>query len=170
MSELPVDRDRARSLRRRLNDHAVDIALLAAEAAVVFADAGSATHVRWLELELQGYGSLGSVSSLHEALGVPPDDRLVVHVFAYRSQPGQIVEGTEGTGRPFRHFFVEALGDIVAAAERAKRGELGGLRLDFGRPDLPNYPGAGVFPSGVFERVLLGFRAALHLQLGSIAS
>ena len=158
--------ERAQSLRRRLNEPAGQIELFAAEAAGVFNDAHLRSHVLWLGYELDGYGFAG-LRTLHEALGLPPEDRLVKHVSAYRSQRGQIVEGGQPTGRPFQHFFVEPLAEVVQAANRVQQGASSELRLDFGG-HVPNYPTAGLFPSDVFDRLLLGFRAALHLQLGSV--
>jgi hypothetical protein len=151
-----------------LYDHAIDIELLAMEASAVFEAARSALHVRWLALELQGYGAIDERSPLHEVLGVSAGDRLEVRVLAYRAQVGQIVTSGGFTGRPFRHFFVEPICDLSAAAQRVRGGVTGAFQLDFGPPGVPNYPAGGVFPPDIFDRILLGFRAVLHLQLGSI--
>jgi hypothetical protein len=89
-------------------------------------------------------------------------------VLAYRAQVGQIVTSGGLNGRPFRHFFVEPICDLSAAAQRVRGGVRGAFQLDFGPPGVPNYPAGGVFPHDVFDRILLGLRAVLHLQLGSI--
>jgi hypothetical protein len=68
---------------------------------------------------------------------------------------------------PFEHFFVESLGHLSTEALRFRAARAATVRLDFG-PGVPGYPAAGIFPGDVFESVLLGFRATLHLQLGSI--
>jgi hypothetical protein len=164
-------RDRARSLRRQLNDHALDIERLAQEADDIFAAAGKDAHCHWLRLELHGYGSavdrapLDEVLRAHE-LGSHERARLVAHVSAYRAQPGTTVEVSP---RPFHHFFIESIHDLSEAASRFRAAGAQEVRLDFS-PEVPNYPAAGTFPSDVFDRVLLGFRATLHLQLGSIAA
>jgi len=162
-------RELAQNLRRRLNDHTVDIELMAREALDVFAAAGSPARVRWLTLELDGYGTAVHRARLPEVLGVPDGDRLAVHVPAYRAQNGRIVEAGELTGRSFQHFFVESLHELSAAAQQVRQGASGELRLDFG-PDIPNHPATLVFPADTFDRIMLGFRAVLHLELGSLAT
>jgi hypothetical protein len=162
-------RELARRLRCRLNDQAVDIERLAAEALDTFEAAGRAEHVRWLTLELQGYGAVTGRAPLDAILGVSEGNRLAIHVSAYRLQGGQIVEAGELTGRSFQHFFVESLRELSAAAPRVRNAGPGPLRLDFG-PGIPNHPATLAFPVDVFDRILLGFRAALHLELGSLAT
>lgn len=163
-------REQAQNLRRRLNEHTLDIEQAAQEAADLFAAAGREVHRRWLALELQGYGSavdrepLGDVLRAHE-LGAHEGARLVAHVTAYRVQQGMTVEPAP---RPFHHFFVESIHDLSDVARRFQAAGDKTVRLDFS-PDVSSYPVAGIFPGNVFERVLLGFRATLHLQLGSIA-
>jgi hypothetical protein len=49
-------RELAQSLRRRLNDHAVDVERLDREALDALESAGRAELVRWLTLELRGNG------------------------------------------------------------------------------------------------------------------
>lgn len=162
-------RELAQSLRRRLNDQAIDVEPLAAGTLDVFEVAGRAAHVRWLTLELQGYGAVGGRASLDTILGVGEGDQLVIHVSAFRLQAGQVVEPGELTGRSFQHFFVESLRELSAGAQRARNAGPGPLRLDFG-PGIVNHPATLVFPADVFDRILLGFRAALHLELGSLAT
>jgi hypothetical protein len=162
-------RELAQSLRRRLNDQAVDVERLAREALGAFESAGRVEHVRWLTLELQGYGVVAGHAPLGAILGVGERDRLVVHISAYRLHAGQVVEGGELTGRSFQHFFVESLHDLTAAALRVRNAGPALLRLDFG-PGIPNYPATLAFPADVFDRILLGFRAVLHLELGSLAT
>jgi hypothetical protein len=158
----------AQSLRRRVNDHAIDTEVLAAEALALFEAAGSPVHARWLSLELQGFGTAVDHAALHDVLGVPPGDRLAVHVSAYRSQQGRILEPPPRAGQPFRHFFVESIHELSEAAQRLRSAGANEVRLDFG-PGIPDYPTAGALPANVFDRILLGLRATLHLQLGSIA-
>jgi len=161
-------RERAESLRRRINDPTSAVELLAAEASSVFQDAHMEAQVRWLGFEINGYGEETSALSVAKALGVHPGDRLAVHVAAYRSQPGRVVSGAAVGDPLFRHFFVEPLEELQTARERV-RALIGELLLDFGtQPGDARYPATVAFERDVFERVLLGFRAALHLQLGSV--
>ena len=162
-------RELAQTLRRRLNDQAVDVERLAREALEVFESAGRAELVRWLTLELQGYGVVAGGAPLDAILGVKEGDRLVVHVSAYRLHTGQIVEPSALAGPSFQHFFVESLRELAAAAPRVRNAGIAPLRLDFG-PGIPNYPTALAFPADVFDRILLGFRAVLHLELGNLAT
>ena len=157
---------RARSLQLRLNHGRVDPITAATEAGRVFAEAGDAVRVRWLGLELRGYGDLVDSQPLHAVLGVAANDRLAAHVAAYRAQRGLAVGGVE-----FKHFFVESLGDVLAASARAATsGGTSALELEFAAsPGAPGHPHAGTFSRDVFERVVAGFVAALHLQLGTLA-
>lgn len=166
---MPDHREQSQSLRQRLNDHTIDIELLAKEAYDIFDAARSPVHVRWLRLELQGYGAVDGSSPLHEVLGVHEGDRLAVHVLTYRAQEGQVIEGGQPTGRPLRHFFIEPLREISAASGRLQGGSPGALQLDFDSPEGTGHQVIAEFPADVFDRVLLGFRAVLHLQLTSIA-
>ncbi len=163
-------RQPAQDLRRRLNEHALDIELLAGEAAQLFAAAGNDVHRRWLALELEGYGSAVDRAPLGDVLGanqLGPHEgaRLVAHVSAYRAQQGTMI----APAHPFHHFFVESIHDLSAAARRFRAAGAQTVRLDFS-PEIPNYPPAGIFPGDVFDRVLLGFRATLHLQLGRLGT
>ena len=164
-------RQRAQDLRRRLNEHALDIEPLAWEAAQIFAAARHDVHQHWLTLELQGYGSavdrapLGEVLHAHQ-LGPHEGARLVAHVSAYRAQQGTMIAPTS---QPFYHFFVESIHDLSEAARRFRTAGAQTVRLDFS-PEIPNYPPAGIFPGDVFDRVMLGFRATLHLQLGGLGA
>ena len=162
-------RERAQSLRRRLNDQAVDVERLARDALEAFESAGRPAHVRWLTLELQGYGVVAGRAPLDAILGVGEGDHLVVHVSAYRLHAGQIVEADALAERSFQHFFVESLAELSAAAQRVRSAGPAPLRLDFG-PGIPNYPAMLAFPADVFDRILLGFRAVLHLELRSLVT
>lgn len=158
---------RARALQQRLNEgvHPVNAAL---EAKRVFEDAADAVRTRWLVLELGGYAEHVPARPLHAVLGVPSNDRLVAHVAAYRSQRG--LDTTSGGHREFSHFFVEPLSDLVAARNSVAHSASETLLLEFGRDSVtPGYPLEGEFTRDVFERVVLGFVAALHLQLGTWA-
>jgi hypothetical protein len=162
-------RDSARKLRQKLNDHAVDILQLANNAAELFSLVGSVAHARWLALEQNGYGTVHGSASVPEALGLEPSERLAVHVFAYRVQTGETLATHDVAARPFRHFFVEPLSELVASAKRIRAGAHASLTLHFA-PSVPDYPAAAMFPVSVFDDVLLGFRATLHLQLGTIGA
>jgi hypothetical protein len=136
---------------------------LAAEARAIFASAGYTVLARWLDLELVGYHPSIDGRPVHQVLGASADDRLVAHVTSYRVQRGEL---TSAPPSAFSHFFVESLADLVAAAQRVKKGAPKVL-LDFGPPLVEG--GAPVaFPVDVFDRILLGFRAVLHLELGSL--
>ncbi|MDB5213401.1 MAG: hypothetical protein JWO86_1328 [Myxococcaceae bacterium] len=171
MSEILDNREHARSLRRRLNDHSIDIEVLALEAMHVFDSARLATQMHWLNLELLGYTSSAQSSSVHEILGLSAQDRLVIQVKTYRVQPGRLAGGPQA-GVAFHHFFVEPIRQLVEAQARV-RGvprSLDTVRLDFAvdeaKRDLPT---SGEFSVDTFDRIVLGFRAVLHLQLGPIA-
>lgn len=157
--------ERARSLQLRLSHGRVDPVTAATEARRVFTDAADAVRVRWLTLELNGYGDLVDSQPLHGVLGVAANDRLAAHVMAYRSQRGFTLGGGE-----FRHFFVESLSELIATSARvATSGGTSALELEFApSPGAPAHPRAGTFARDVFERVVAGFIAALHLQLGTL--
>ncbi len=158
---------RARAVQVRLNEPGVDPVAAAVDAKRIFEDASDATRTRWLTLELAGYAEHVPARPLHVVLDVPAGDRLAAHVAAYRSQRGTNVT----PGQPpaeFRHFFVEPLAELVATRARVAAGATGtSVVLDFGpEPGVPSYPRSGEFTRDVFDRVVLGFVAALHLQLG----
>jgi hypothetical protein len=167
---------RAQALRDRLNAAATSGGVAPDEAATeahrLFEDAADETRVRWLNLELGGYGTLVDSRPLHEVLGVPAGDRLVAHVTAYRTQRGAELLPSPHR-RPFEHFFVESLQElaghrqvVVARFGPPKPGEE--VELDFRpRAGLAGYPTRATFSRDVFERVVEGFLAVLYLQLGS---
>jgi hypothetical protein len=137
----------------------------------IFEDAGDDVRCRWLTLETSGYAEHVDSRALHQVLGVPPGHRLAAHVTAYRTQRG--VDATPGhLPAEFRHFFVEPL--VALEATRAKvaaSADTSALLLDFGpHPRDALYPTAGEFTRGVFDRVVAGFMAALHLQLGTLTT
>jgi hypothetical protein len=154
----------ARSLQLRLNHGRVDPITAATEAVRLFTDADDAVRVRWLGLELHGYGERVDSAPLHVVLGVVAGDRLAAHVAAYRTQRGR-----SSTGE-FRHFFVEPLHELVGASARvATSGGTSDLDLEFAPSSgAPAHPRSGAFSRDVFERVVAGFVAALHLQLGTL--
>ena len=94
-------RERAQKLRRRLNEHALDVEPLAAEAADLFAEAGRDVHRRWLALELQGYGSAVDRAPLAAAYALHPPARpdeyalLPTHV-VLDAEGTKLVDGREG--------------------------------------------------------------------------
>ena len=154
----------ARSLQLRLNHGRVDPITAATEAVRLFTDAQDAVRVGWLNLELNGYGDRVDSVPLHVVLGVVAGDRLAAHVAAYRTQRGRSHDGE------FLHFFVEPLRELVGASARvATLGDASDLELDFAPSTrTPAHPKSGAFSRDVFERVLAGFVAALHLQLGTL--
>ena len=161
---------RAVALRARLNAAAttggVNAVQVATEAHRLFEDAADEMRVRWLNLEIRGYGGVSNTRPLHEVLRVPQNDRLVAHVGAYRTQRGAELSPNPGR-RPFTHFFVEGLAELVTARDRV-RGPGGALELDFSPLGaFSGYPTRAEFPRDVFERITAGFIAALYLQLGS---
>jgi hypothetical protein len=163
----PQLRQHARSLQLRLNHGRVDPVTAAAEAQWLFNEAHDLVRARWLALEFSGYGHFLEAMPLHGVLGVLPNDRLVAHVAAYRTQRGQTVDGA-GQPAVFRHFFVESLPDLVATSTRVAAGESLTIDLEFvPSARFPDHPHWGSFGRDVFQRIVGGFVAALHLQLGS---
>lgn len=157
---------RARSLRERLNQLSIEASAAAAEALGIFGDANDDIRSRWLTLELRGYQQHVDTRTLRQVLAVPEGHSLIAHVTAYRTQRG--LDATPGrSNAEFRHFFIEPLG-LLEAAKASVAASPGGssLVLDFGpHPRDARYPTAGEFTRGVFDRIVEGFLAALHLQL-----
>lgn len=161
---------RASDLQARMRPADRDAVLLATEARRLFEDAADDLRSRWLTLELCGYAGHVDARPLSEVLHVLPGDpvgnRLVAHIAAYRTQRGYDV--TPGHPRQeLRHFFVEPLADLAATAEtlvRAPASPVVVLRF-------PEAQHAQSIELGhdVFARILAGFGAALHLQLGDLA-
>jgi hypothetical protein len=154
--------EKAHSVQLRLNHGRVDPITAATEALRLFTDAQDAVRVRGLHLELHGYGDRVDSIPLNLVLDVPASDRLAAHVAAYRTQRGR------AGGVEFRHFFVEPLDKLVSASARvATSGATSELELEFAPSiEAPAHPRAGTFSRDVFARVVAGFVAALHLQLG----
>lgn len=152
------------SLQLRLNHGRVDPVTAATEALRLFSDAQDATRVRWLSLELNGYGDGVDSMPLNVVLGVPVGDRLAAHVAAYRTQRGRVQHAD------FKHFFVEPLDELVRTSARvASLGSTQELELEFA-PSIgaSGYPPSGTFSRDVFARIIMGFVAALHLQLRTL--
>lgn len=162
---------RARALQDRLNQVSVGAVEAATEAMRIFEEAADDVRRRWLTLELGGYTDADS-RALHQIFGVPHGHQLAAQVAAYRTQRG--VDATPGQDRSaeFRHFFVEPLVTLEAARARvAASGGASALVLDFGpHARDASYPMAGEFTRDVFDRVVAGFMAALHLQLGTLTT
>jgi len=161
---------RARAFQDRLKQFSVGTSVAAAEALRLFEDAEDDVRCRWLTLELDGYPEHVDAPALHQVLGVTLGHPLVAHVTSYRTQRG--VDATPGH-RPveFRHFFIEPLSALEAARAKAASAGRSTLLLDFGpHPRDAIYPTTGEFARGVFDRVLAGFMAALHLHLGPLTS
>lgn len=156
----------ARSLQLRLNHGRIDPVTAATEAFRLFTDAQDAARVRWLNLELRGYGDRVDSTPLNIVLGLPTGDRLVTHVAAYRTQSGRGARDAE-----FKHFFVEPLDELVRASARvASSGGTSDLELEFAPSmDALLHPRTGTFSRDIFTRIVVGFVAALHLQLGGLA-
>lgn len=159
----------AEALRTGLKAPDLDPVAAANEARRLFTEVGDDVHVRWLNLEIGGYRDLVSVRPLHQVLQVQHDDRLALHVAAYRMQTGIVPSEVES--REFRHFFVEALTDLVETRERVRQSSAtSDLELRFGpHAAVADYPSCGIFPRDVFERIVDGFLDVLFLQLGGIA-
>lgn len=164
---------RARELREVLNASAsagtIDLVAAAETAGQLFTEAADDVRLRWLNLELNGYGNLVEQRPLHVVLGVGRDDRLVAHVAAYRSQQGVELAPSPG-GQVFNHFFVEPLFELIATRDRVRASSGSSeLELSFGPHEaLATYPTSARFPRDVFERITSGFGASLYLQLGAL--
>lgn len=161
---------RARELQNRMRPTELDAVLLATEARRLFEDAADELRSRWLTLELRGYTGNVDARPLSEVLRVPPGDpvgsRLVAHVAAYRTQRGHDV--TPGHPRQeLRHFFVEPLSALAATAEKLA-GAPASPVVVLSFAEIPQARSVE-FGHEVFARVLAGFGAALHLQLGDLA-
>ncbi len=161
----------ARALQQRLSRLSVGAVEAATEAMRILGDAADDVRCRWLKLELSGYAEHVDARALHQVLGVPHDHQLAAQVAAYRTQRGIDVT-PEHRPVEFRHFFVEPLSELEAAREKvAASTGASALLLDFGRHARDaHYPTAGEFTRDVFDRVVVGFIAALHLQLGTLAT
>ena len=162
----PDLRGQVRSLRARLSPRS-DVVAAAEEARQLFFRRHDPQRTRWLELELGGYRNI-TAANLHEVFGPGTDARLLAHVTAYRVQRARTETApiTE-----FRHLFVEPLADLRLARDNVRKLEARGhiLPLQFLLPvGTPTHPANAVFSRDVFERVVGGFVAALHLQLGAI--
>lgn len=148
----------------------VNAVLLATEAKALFEEAGDELRSGWLRLELEGY--LGHVDArplaavLRVQASDPVGSRLVAHITAYRTQRGYNV--TPGQPRQeLRHFFVEPLAELAATAQKL----IGAAAAPAVVLSLAEAGQAHSveFSHDVFARVLAGFGAALHLQLGELA-
>lgn len=160
---------RARALQSRMRPEKLDAVLLATEARRLFEDAADELRSRWLTLELRGYAGHVEARPLSEVLRVLPGDRvgsrLVAHIAAYRTQRGY--DSTPGSARrEFRHFFVEPLADLAATDEKlAGPSPSPVVVLSFAETQHAH---SVEFGRDVFARMLAGFGAALHLQLGDL--
>jgi hypothetical protein len=165
--------DLARSLRARLAERQPDLPSIAADARTVFEAAGWTPHVRWLQLELGGYGPSTDASRVHDLLGLEVADPLATLVRAYRTREG-VVDGGAAPST-IHHFFVESLPNLRAASDKII---VRGARM---RLELPRAVGASpliatfatsatcaTFATDVYDRVLLGFRAVLDRQLEAL--
>lgn len=157
-------RARARQQQLRLNAPHVDVVAEMDQAQRLFEDAGDVSRTRWMTLERIGYAVVLEAQPLHEVLEVPASDRLVAHVAAYRTQRG-VVNGAAGP-REIVHFFVERLSEIVDAGDRVVQANSDRVELRFSSRSPPPQPEIATFGVDVFSRVVHGFVAALHLQLG----
>jgi hypothetical protein len=126
----------------------------------------------WLDCEIGGYGVLADVVSLHELLGVTPNDPLVQQITSYRTQYGTVFEEPERLSDPPRliaHFFVEPISELEHLAEHARKAQWAGplLSIDFGpHASVHDYPKKAAFPVGVFDRILNGFLRAVDAVAG----
>lgn len=158
---------RARELQGRIRPGGRDAVLLATDARRLFDEAFDELRAHWITLELSGYGGDVAARPLRDVLGAVPGnlvaDRLVAHIAAYRTQRGHDV--TPGHARAeARHFFVEPLADLTVTAEKLSPPPPT-VVLSFGSAQ----PAPSIeFGGDVFTRILDGFYAALHLQLGDL--
>ncbi len=160
---------RARGLQLRMPPGiTLDVVLVATEAKSLFEERADELRSRWLALELDGYGQDVNARPLSEVLRVLPGDpvgsRLVAHVAAYRTQRGHNV--TPGHApQETSHFFVEPLMELASAARRLATAPASPVVTRFGGArDAPSLE----FGHDVFARILAGFGAALHFQLGDL--
>jgi hypothetical protein len=161
---------RAHDLRTRLSSRRID-ALGAAEVGRrIFTDAADHVRARWLSLELNGYCSPASAKLVHLLLRVPANERLALQVAGYRAQRG-LTARADGASKEFRHFFIESLWDLTVARRTVRRSTTTAfVALGFTlHSAAATHPSEGRFTRDVFDRVVDGFAAALHLQLGTFA-
>jgi hypothetical protein len=164
--QLPSQR--ARSLQIRLNNGGVDPVTAATEASRIFFDSGDTVRSQWLGFELNGYDHSVDVVPVHVVLSVPPNNRLATQVAAYRTQRGQAA-AADGRIVEFRHFFVEPLRNLLATRADVAQAGGGRVELQFAvSAATPDHPPYGSFSPDVFDRVVGGFVAALHLQLATV--
>jgi len=165
----PTSAQRAREIREALDVAAIDAATAARESRAIFARVGDRTCLRWLDLELRGYGGRSDMRPLHEILGLPVEAPLTAAVAAYRTQVGRRWEGSAGS--KVAHFFVESLDVLVAAQKRVHDAKATGLiALSFADPSGGVRPESADFPADVFDRILNGFIATLKRELEACAS
>jgi len=89
----------------------------------------------------------------------------VAHIAAYRMQRGHDLT-PDSVSREFRHFFVEPLADLAATNEKlAGPSSSSVVVLSFAETQHAH---SVEFGRDVFARILAGFGAALHLQLGDL--
>jgi type I restriction enzyme R subunit len=167
----PTPGQRARRLREALVEVVIDAAKAARESREIFAASSDPTHVRWLDLELSGYGRDHDRRPLHEILGLPAGAPLIAEVIAYRTQIGQLWGDSDG-GRRLAHFFVEPLAELITARDRVHNANVPGrVELSFAVSRVaPQYPKLADFPADVFDQVLAGFASALWQELEGLAS
>ena len=167
----PTPEQRARRLREALGEAVIDAASAALESREIFAASSDPTHVRWLDLELSGYGHGHDRRPLHEILGLAPGAPLIVEVIAYRTQIGHL-RGDSEVGSRLAHFFVEPLAELIAARDRVRIANVPGrVELSFAASRVaPQYPSLADFPADVFDQVLAGFASALSQELEGLAS
>ena len=152
-------RARAHGIRQRLNEGDADIEALARQALDVFASLNLPEQARWLGYELGGYTEGGDARPLHELLGLTPDHRLVTQAKSYRAHQG--VRPDEPDRATIVHFFVEPVHDLVSAQRRVRAVQGRSAPL---ASTLSTHRRPGEFAADVFDRILLGLRATLHLE------
>lgn len=150
---------KARLVRRRVSNHSECLETLAQDALKVFSAARMDLQERWLKFELEGYAGVGNEpKALHDLLLTTVEHRLVMQVKSYRAQPA----ATEEERIAPVHFFVESIKELRDAQSRLAQlpEDANELQLSFAASQT-----SMSFGRDVFERILLGFRAALHLEL-----
>jgi hypothetical protein len=162
---------RTRALLQALEGASAELERLAQEARQIFTETGKDRNVRWLDCEVEGYGTVSDIRPLHDVLGVAVGDPLAAAVVAYRTQVGRRWTGPAGHDE-LVHFFVEPLAVLVAGRNRLRAARVGPfVELLFGaHPDALQYPTSAEFPADVFERILAGFVSTLRNELRGLVT
>ena len=116
---------------------------------------GQAALARWVHLELEGYGPDANPAALAELLDAPAGSELVQAVVRARVRHGRL--HADGRVIVWPHFFVEALTELQALADRVGRSGTFEIVVEFGS----SAPRELAFPRGVFHEVVKATRVEL---------